>query len=128
MAGEERLKICFILIIILFFSKNYIESILSKLPVEQLHLSTPVHAVSSNEGKAILVTATGKRETFDHIIFACHSDDALRIVDTGGGATPEEREILSTFHWVKNDLWLHSDENVGVDSLSRFAPERVANH
>jgi predicted NAD/FAD-binding protein len=55
-----------------------------------LHLSTPVHAVSSNEGKTILVTVTGNRETFGHIIFACHSDDALRILNTGSGATPEE--------------------------------------
>ena len=86
-----------------------------------------MHAVSSGEGKVILVTASGECETFDHIIFACHSGDALRIVDAGGGATPGEREILSTFQWVTNDLWLHSDENVGVDSLSCFAPEMAAN-
>jgi hypothetical protein len=84
-------------------------------------------AVSSGEGKAILVTASGECETFDHIIFACHSGDALRIVDASGGATPEEREILSTFQWVTNEVWLHSDENVGVDSLSCFAPEIAAN-
>jgi len=117
MADHQRWQVRNVLqgrfILILFFSKNYVETILSKLPAKQLHLSTPVHAVSSDKGKAILVTATGKRETFDHIILACHSDDALRIVDAGGGATPEEREILSKFHWVKNDLWLHSDENVG---------------
>ena len=62
-----------------------------------LHLPTPVHAVSSSEGKTILVTATGNRETFGHIIFAFHSDDALRILNTDSGATPEEREILGAF-------------------------------
>jgi predicted NAD/FAD-binding protein len=127
--GEERTFTgsfhCYLFIYV--FSKNYIDSILSKLPAQQLHLSTPVHAVSSGEGKAILVTASGECETFDHIIFACHSGDALRIVDASGGATPEEREILSTFQWVTNDVWLHSDENVGVDSLSCFAPEMAAN-
>lgn len=80
----------------------------------QLHLSTPVHAVWSGEGNTILETATGERKTFDHIIFACHSDDALRILDAGSGATPEEREILGAFHWSKNEVWLHSDENVGI--------------
>ena len=80
-----------------FFRKNHIDSILSKLPAQQLHLSTPVHAVFSGEGKVLLVTAAGECETFDHIIFARHSDDALRIVDAGGGTIPEEREILSTF-------------------------------
>ena len=100
-----------------FCSKKYVDSILARLPAERLHLSTPVHAVTSSEDNATLVTATGKRETYDHIIFACHTDDALRILDGGGGATPEEREILGAFRWCKNDVWLHSDESVGVHSL-----------
>ena len=60
----------------------------------------------------ILETATGKRETFDHIIFTCHSDDALRILDAGTGATPSEREVLGAFRWSRNEVWLHSDEDV----------------
>lgn len=95
-------------------SKKYIDSILSKLPAEQLHLSTSVQAVSSGEGKATLVTATGQHETFDHIIIACHTDEALRILDAGGGATPEEREILGVYRWSKNDVWLHSDVRVSA--------------
>ena len=114
MAGEEclyrrsphpRFFVC---------SKKYVESILSRLPTGRLHLSTRVRSVSLSEGKTILVTATGKREMFDYIIFACHADDALRILDAGSGATPEERDILSAFRWGENDVWLHSDENVGV--------------
>ena len=75
-----------------------------------------MHAVSSGKDNTILETATGERETFDHIIFACHSDDTLRILDAGGGATPEERETLGAFCWSRNEVWLHSDESVGVDS------------
>jgi len=86
-----------------------------------------VHAVSSGKDNAILVTSTGKRETFDHIIFACHSDDALRILDAGSGATPEERDILGTFRWAKNDAWLHSDESVGVILPSPPLGRMVAN-
>ena len=96
MAGEERAIGSFILIC-LFFQKELHRLDPSKLPAQQLHLSTPVHAVFSGEGKALLVTAAGMCETFDHIIFARHSGDALRIVDAGGGTKPEEREILSTF-------------------------------
>ena len=94
------------------YSKKYVESILSKLPAAQLHLSTPVRAVWSGEGNAILETAAGKRETFDYIIFTCHSDDALRILDAGSGATPAERDALSAFRWSRNEVWLHSDESV----------------
>ena len=98
------------------YSKKYVESILSQLPSAQLHLSTPVHAVWSSEEDIILETATGKREVFDHIIFACHSDEALRILDAGGGATPLEREVLGAFRWSRNEVWLHSDENVSFHS------------
>jgi predicted NAD/FAD-binding protein len=91
------------------------------LPAAQLHLSTPVHAVQSGEGNAILETATGKRETFDYVIFTCHSDDALRILDAGGGATPAEREALGAFRWSRNEVWLHSDENVGHSPLLSLA-------
>jgi predicted NAD/FAD-binding protein len=96
----------------LYYSKKYVESILSQLPSAQLHLSTPVHAVWSSERNVILETAAGKRETFDHVIFACHSDDALRILDAGSGATPAERKVLDAFRWSRNEVWLHYDENV----------------
>jgi predicted NAD/FAD-binding protein len=98
------------------YSKKYVKSILSQLPSAQLHISTPVHAVWSGEGNMILETAAGKRETFDHIIFACHSDDALRILDAGSGATPAEREVLGAFRWSRNEVWLHTDENVSFHS------------
>jgi predicted NAD/FAD-binding protein len=42
-----------------------------------------VNATWSGEWNVILETTTGKRETLDHIIFACHSDDVLRILDAG---------------------------------------------
>jgi predicted NAD/FAD-binding protein len=83
-----------------------------------------VQAVSSRKNNATLVTATGERETFDHIIFACHTDDALRILDAGSGATSEERDILGTFRWSKNDVWLHSDKSVGVILPLLFLGER----
>ena len=97
-------------------SKKYVKSIISQLPSAQLHLSTPVHAVRSGEGNLVLETTTGKREAFDHIIFACHSDDALRILDAGSGPTPAEREVLDAFRWSRNEVWLHSDENVSFYS------------
>ncbi|KAH9980028.1 hypothetical protein BGW80DRAFT_1272690 [Lactifluus volemus] len=93
-------------------SKKYVNSILAKLPAEQLHLSTPVQAVSSTGGGLILETTAGARHKFDHVIFACHSDDALRILEAGSAATPEEREALSAFRWNRNEVWLHSDESL----------------
>jgi predicted NAD/FAD-binding protein len=80
-------------------------SILFQWSSAQLHLSTPVHAVWSGEGNVILETAMGKREMFDHIIFACHPDDALHIFDAGSGAVPVKQEVLSVFRWSRNEVW-----------------------
>jgi predicted NAD/FAD-binding protein len=76
----------------------------SQLPSARLCLSTPLHAAWSGEGNVILETATGKRETFDHIIFACHSGDARHILDAGSGVMPAELENLSAFRWNRNEV------------------------
>jgi hypothetical protein len=78
-----------------FCSKKYVNS---RLSAEQPHLSTPVHVVSFGEDKAMLVTATGKRnlKTLDHIIVACHTDNALCVLDAGSGTTSERSAGLRT--------------------------------
>jgi predicted NAD/FAD-binding protein len=44
---------------------------------------------------------------FDHVIFACHSDQALRML--GDDALPHEREILAEFPYERNSAVLHTD-------------------
>ncbi|KAJ7628506.1 FAD/NAD(P)-binding domain-containing protein [Roridomyces roridus] len=87
---------------------------LSKLPDEQLHLSTPIASVSTQEGTSggQLTTAGGVSETYDHVIFACHSDTTLQILRVGEGMTKEEEEILGMFQWNRNEAVLHPDVNV----------------
>ncbi len=64
-----------------------------------------------------LLQMTGKPSWLTiNIIFACHSDDALRILDAGSGATPGEREVLDAFRWSRNEVCLHTDENVSFHS------------
>jgi predicted NAD/FAD-binding protein len=56
----------------------------------------------------VLVQARGgEAEAFDHVIFACHSDQALRIL--GNEATETERELLSAFPYERNIAVLHTD-------------------
>ncbi|KAJ7696705.1 FAD/NAD(P)-binding domain-containing protein [Mycena rosella] len=92
-------------------SRIYVNQILSKLPAAQLHLSTPVRSVSTEAGVSTvqLTTATGDTETYDHVIFACHSDTALSILQAGEGMTHDERDVLNMFQWNRNEAVLHSD-------------------
>lgn len=46
-------------------------------------------------------------ENYDEVIFACHSDQALKIL--GQDARPVERELLSAFPYTRNAVTLHTD-------------------
>lgn len=99
-------------------SINYVKQILSKLPADQLHLSTPVQSIRSLPDSRIeLRTATGAVEIYDRVIMACHSDTARSILEAGGaaeegGITARERDILGIFKWNKNECILHHDERL----------------
>ncbi|KAJ7242012.1 FAD/NAD(P)-binding domain-containing protein, partial [Mycena rebaudengoi] len=92
-------------------SRMYVNKILEKLPAHQLHLSTPVKSVTTGpESSTVRLTKRdGSLEIYDHVIFACHSDTALSILEAGDGITKDEKDILSMFQWSRNEAVLHSD-------------------
>ena len=47
----------------------------------------------------------GKRE-FDHVIFACHADQALALLEK---PTVDEQSVLSSFDYQRNHIVVHSD-------------------
>ena len=47
-------------------------------------------------------------ERFDYVVLACHSDEALAVLD----ATPEERAVLGAIAYRPNRAVLHSDASV----------------
>ncbi|KZT11959.1 FAD/NAD(P)-binding domain-containing protein [Laetiporus sulphureus 93-53] len=103
-------------------SRTYVDQILSALPAEQLHLSTPVIAVNRRASDlpthiddpacVELLTAQGERINYDHVILACHSDTALSILKAGDSASAVEEHVLGAFEWSKNIAVLHSDERL----------------
>ena len=90
-------------------SKQYV-SPLTRDWSDRITLSTPIETVV-RDGSQVLVKPTGSEAlAFDHVIFACHSDQALRIL--GDSATATERELLSAFPYQKNQAILHTDSTV----------------
>lgn len=88
-------------------SKTYVEAI-TKAFQDRIRLRTPIIQVRREQDQVLLKARGGETETFDHVIFACHSDQALRIL--GEDATATERELLSAFPYGKNIAVLHTDE------------------
>ncbi len=74
---------------------------------DRIRVRTPVQSVSRSSNRVEVQPRGGPSESFDHVIFACHSDQALRIL--GEAATTQEREILSAFPYERNVAVLHTD-------------------
>lgn len=90
-------------------SRQYVEAILRRLS-GPVRLNSPVVAVSRKSEQLQVQIAGCEPEEFDHVVFACHSDQALRML--GESATPVERELLVRFPYQRNSALLHTDESV----------------
>ena len=77
---------------------------------DRIRLETPVARVSRYDDRVVIETNNAEAEIFDHVVFACHSDQALEIL--GSDATRTERELLSAFPYSRNVAVLHTDESL----------------
>lgn len=73
---------------------------------EAVRLRTPIAAIRRSADGVEVVPREGAAEMFDHVVLACHADQALRmLVDP----TPAEREVLAAFPYERNTAVLHTD-------------------
>jgi predicted NAD/FAD-binding protein len=76
--------------------------------LHRIRLETPVTGVQRDRN-GVTVRSTGGTERFDQVFFACHSDQALRILEDASDA---ERSVLGAFPYQENQAILHTDESV----------------
>jgi predicted NAD/FAD-binding protein len=88
-------------------SRQYVEALVRPFR-GRIRLRTPVQAVRRLPDRVEVATADGT-EMFDHVVFACHSDQALGIL---GDPSPLERELLTAFPYQRNIAVLHTDAAV----------------
>jgi predicted NAD/FAD-binding protein len=85
-------------------SRSYVASLSADF-VERIRLNCPVHRVVRDIAGVNLHSSAGI-ERFDTVVFACHSDQALRMLAT---PSQSEREILGAMRYAENDVVLHTD-------------------
>lgn len=90
-------------------SQQYVAAMLEQFRGD-VRLAAPVKSVCNRDDASIEVAGLGWRETFDHVVFACHSDQALTML--GETATAEERAVLGSFGWERNEAVLHTDTSL----------------
>ena len=89
-------------------SHSYVEALTHPLR-DRIRLNTPVLSVQRDRDAVTLTMPEGRRESFDHVVLACHSDQALRLL---ADPTVPEREILGAIPYEKNTATLHTDTSL----------------
>jgi predicted NAD/FAD-binding protein len=72
----------------------------------RIRTGAPVRAVSRLAAGARVHTGQAEPETYDNVIFACHADQALRLL---ADPAPEETAVLSRMRFQDNAMVLHHD-------------------
>lgn len=83
-------------------SREYVKRLTESF-ASDIRLNANIKSITRQNGK---VQIDG--EEFDHVFFGCHSDQALKMLSD---KTNEEREIIGSFKYQPNKIFVHSDEN-----------------
>lgn len=92
-------------------SDSYVRALRSRWRVRE-RIGTPVRSVQRlSQGVSVLTEADSDADAqhYDHVVLACHADDALRLLNDASAA---EREILGAIAYQDNDTVLHTDARV----------------
>ncbi len=86
-------------------SQEYVKRI-SAAFINKIKLDCEIEKVIRESNQVIVIDTEGNRASYDQVVFACHSDQALKILDA---PTPAEQEIIGAIHYQANEMVLHSD-------------------
>ena len=89
-------------------SREYVEKMVSGHR-DRIRLDTPVEAVIRHQSGVEIVSERFGREWYDAVFLACHSDQALALLDA---PTALEREVLGAIRFQDNEAVLHTDASV----------------
>ena len=87
-------------------ARQYVEKIIQ--PIADKRLNTPVTRIT-RQGNGVQIHSKGQTEHFDHVVLACHSDQALALL---GDASAAERSTLGAIRYQNNLAVLHTDTSV----------------
>ena len=89
-------------------SARYVEKLVAPFR-DRIRLSAPVESVSRSADGVLVKSRDMAPEKYDHVFFACHSDQALHMLTD---ATPLEREVLGAIRYQRNEVVLHTDTSL----------------
>jgi predicted NAD/FAD-binding protein len=97
-------------------SKTYAQA-LTRPFRDKIKLSTPVSQVERTD-QGVVVTSSNGEVIYDAVFFACHSDQALRMIHK---PTDSEKQVLGAIKYQDNEVLLHTDASVMPARKSAWA-------
>lgn len=94
-------------------SSSYIAPLTARYR-ERATTGAAIRTVSRSEAGVTVRLADGELQV-DHVVFACHGDQVLPLLEQ---PTPAEARVFGAFRTSRNDTWLHTD--------TRLLPRRPA--
>ena len=98
-------------------SRHHVEALID-LFTGDLRLSTPIRSVTRASDSVTLHPAEGDAMLFDGVVFACHSDQALKLL---ADPTPQEVKLLGAIRYRDNIAVLHTDTRLMPRRKSAWA-------
>jgi predicted NAD/FAD-binding protein len=86
-------------------SREYVRRMIQPLR-SHLRLRTPVTGVRREADRVLVRTRRGELASHDYVVFACHSDEALAMLEQPSRA---EAQLLAAFPYQRNEVVLHTD-------------------
>ena len=89
-------------------SARYVEALIRPF-ADRLRLSTPVRSIERRDDRVEVTPAGGEPESFDEVIIAAHSDQALAML---ADVSQTEAEVLGAIPYQENEAVLHTDRSL----------------
>ena len=108
-------------------SKQYVNELIKPF-IHKVHLNTPVERIKRVAQRVEIFAKGCKPEYFDHVFIACHSDQALKLLDQ---PTADETKVLGSIRYQANTAVLHTDSSLmpsrksAWSSWNYFVPEQA---
>ena len=90
-------------------SRSYVQKITHDLTKSGVSFETGAQSVRRMSEGVMVTDADGKSHIFDEVILACHSDQALTLLED---ADPDERDMLGAIPYSANEAVLHRDASL----------------
>lgn len=86
-------------------SASYVNALTESFK-NKIRLNTPIESVKRQASSVLIKPMYSSEEEFDYVFFACHSDQALKLLID---KTTAESEVLGAIPYQENTVYLHHD-------------------